>query len=131
MILAILDDLLFTSKIRAIAARAGSPVQFARTLDAALEHLRAAPPSLVILDLDNPRIDALRIAAELGQGATRSHIPSVAFVSHVRTDLIAQARSAGIDHVLPRSAFVTRLPELLARQQPPEDRTADTHQDGE
>lgn len=116
MILAILDDLLFTSKIRSIAAQAGAPVQFARTLDAALEQLRTAAPDLAILDLDNPRIDALRIAAEVRGNETRPAIPAVAFVSHVRTDLIQQARAAGIADVLPRSAFVTKLAEILARQ---------------
>ncbi|MGE0448507.1 MAG: hypothetical protein AB7Q29_02890 [Vicinamibacterales bacterium] len=118
MILAILDDLLFTSKIRATAAQAGVPLMFARTIDAALEQLRATRPSLVMLDLDNPRIDALRIAAELRESRL-SGVSSVAFVSHVRTDLIQQARDAGIGEVLPRSAFVTRLPEIFARHQPP------------
>jgi hypothetical protein len=35
-------------------------------------------------------------------------------VSHVRGDLIDAARAAGIDQVLARSAFVTKLPDLIA-----------------
>ena len=37
----------------------------------------------------------------------------VAFGPHVREDLLAEARDAGADDVLARSAFVTRLPQLL------------------
>jgi hypothetical protein len=37
----------------------------------------------------------------------------IAFVSHVREDAIAAARSAGADRVLARSAFVRELNNLL------------------
>jgi hypothetical protein len=44
-------------------------------------------------------------------------VPVVAFASHVRADLIAEARAAGADRVLARSAFVAELPALVARAQ--------------
>ncbi len=50
------------------------------------------------------------------------HARVVAFFSHVQTELKAQAEAAGADDVWPRSAFVQRLPELLA----PADRTDDS-----
>ena len=59
MILAILDDLMFTSKIKAAAAQLGVPITFARSSAAALAEMRSAPPTLVILDLNNPRTDPL------------------------------------------------------------------------
>jgi len=40
-------------------------------------------------------------------------VPTVGFVSHVQANLIADARRAGVDQVLARSAFVTQLPQLL------------------
>ena len=49
MILAVLDDLLFTSKIRATAAHLGVSVTFARSATAALDAMRANAPALVIL----------------------------------------------------------------------------------
>jgi hypothetical protein len=42
-------------------------------------------------------------------------IPTLGFVSHVRTDLIQAAQQAGADEVLPRSAFTAQLPEILER----------------
>ena len=48
MILAILDDLMFTSKIKTAASHLGVPVTFARTSDAALAEMRKSAPTLVI-----------------------------------------------------------------------------------
>ena len=46
--------------------------------------------------------------------AALASIPTVGYVSHVHVDMINAARAAGVDDVLARSAFTTRLPELLA-----------------
>jgi CheY-like chemotaxis protein len=116
MVLAVVDDLLFTSKIKAAAQQLGVDVAFARSSAGALAGMRANVPALVILDLNNPRTDPLgTIAAMKGDPALAS-IPTVGFVSHVQADLIEAARSAGVDEVLARSAFTSRLPEILTRR---------------
>ena len=115
MILAILDDLLFTSKIRSAATQAGVPVTFARGAAAALDQMRASAPSLVILDLNNPRTDPLGTLAAMRADPVLAAIPTVGYVSHVDTATIDAAREAGISEVLARSAFTTRLPEILGR----------------
>jgi hypothetical protein len=38
----------------------------------------------------------------------------VGFVSHVDTQLIDEAKTAGLDEILPRSRFVQDLPRILA-----------------
>ncbi len=43
-------------------------------------------------------------------------IPTVGYASHVQTDVINAARQAGVGEVLPRSAFVQQLAEILTRQ---------------
>jgi hypothetical protein len=40
-------------------------------------------------------------------------VPVVGFFAHVQTELMQRARAAGFDEVLPRSAFVARLPDIL------------------
>jgi PleD family two-component response regulator len=115
VILAILDDLLFTSKIRSAAAHAGATVVFARSSQDALARMRTEPPALVILDLNNPRTDPLGTIAAMKADAALDAIPTVGFVSHVDGATIAAARDAGIDEVMARSAFVTSLPQVLAR----------------
>ncbi len=115
MILAIVDDLMFTSKIRTTAGQLGVPVTFARSRDNALAEMRAAPPSLVLVDLNSTRTDPLGTVAAMRAEPALSSIPTVGFVSHVQTDLAAAAREAGVDEVLARSAFTARLPEILTR----------------
>ncbi len=112
MILAILDDLLFSSKIRSTAGHTGATVAFARSSQAALDHMRATPPSLVILDLNNPRTDPLGIVAAMKADPALAPIRTVGYVSHVDAATIEAARQVGVD-VMARSAFVTALPELL------------------
>ena len=115
MILAVLDDLMFTSKIKAAATQLGVPVAFARSADAALAEMRKSAPSLVIFDLNNPRTDPLGTVAAMKSDAALSAIPTLAFASHVQTGIIDAARQAGIGEVLARSAFTMRLAEILRR----------------
>ena len=115
VILAILDDLMFTSKIRAAAQHAGVTLAFARSAQSALEQMRSVAPSLAIFDLNNPRTDPIGTIAAMKADATLASIPTVGYVSHVDAETIAAARAAGADEVMARSAFVTELPDILAR----------------
>jgi PleD family two-component response regulator len=114
MILAVLDDLMFTSKIRTTAARLGIAVTFARSADAALSEMRKAAPSLVILDLNDTRTNPLGLVSSMKQDPALATIPTVGYASHVQTDVIAAARQAGVGDVLARSAFTQQLAEILA-----------------
>src|ERR1700741_1703690 len=109
MILAVLDDLMFTSKIKTTAGQLGVAVSFARSADAALGEMRKAAPSLVILDLNNARTNPLAIVAAMKQDPTLASIPTVGYASHVQTDVIDAARQAGVGEVLARSAFTQQL----------------------
>ena len=115
MILAVLDDLLFTSKIRTTANQLGVPVAFARSSEGALADMRKSPPTLVILDLNNPRTDPLGTVGSMKADPALAAIPTVGFASHVQTDVIEAARRAGVGEVMARSAFVQKLPEILER----------------
>ena len=116
MILAVLDDLMFTSKIKTAATQLGVPVTFARSSAAALAEMRKSTPSLVIFDLNNPRTDPLGTVGAMKGDTSLASIPTLGFASHVQTDLIAAAREAGVDEVLARSAFTTQIGEILTRR---------------
>jgi PleD family two-component response regulator len=114
MVLAVVDDLMFASKIRTTAQLVGVDVSFARSSDAALGVMRTNAPALVIFDLNNNRSDPLGTVAAMKRDASLASIPIVGFVSHVQADLIEAARAAGVDDVLARSAFTARLSEILS-----------------
>jgi CheY-like chemotaxis protein len=118
MILAAVDDLLFSSKIRTTAKQAGVELLFARTPPEILEQTRTLRPSLVIFDLNSAKADPLQTIATLKQDPELSSIRTLGFVSHVHTELIEQARRAGFDDVMARSAFASRLAEILVAASP-------------
>ncbi len=98
-------DLIFSTKVVSTGAALNVPVAVVRTV------ADLAPgASLLLVDLDaDGAVDAI--------DRCRTMVPTpriVAFGPHVRQDLLAEAREAGADEVLPRSAFVTRLPQLLS-----------------
>lgn len=106
---------MFTSKIKTAANQLNVPVGFARSAAAALAEMQKAPPSLVILDLDNPRTTPLEIVSSMKGDPKLAGVPTLGFVSHVHTEVIDAARQAGVAEVLARSAFTQRLAEILTR----------------
>jgi CheY-like chemotaxis protein len=118
MVLAAVDDLLFSSKIRATAKQVGVEVVFARTPGDILARARERRPRLIVFDLNCEKADPLGTIGALKADPDLRDIEAVAFVSHVRTDLIAAARSAGADEVMARSAFAGDLPNILSVARP-------------
>jgi PleD family two-component response regulator len=113
MILAVLDDLMFTSKIKTTAGQLGIAVMFARSHDGALSEMRKEVPSLVILDLNNPRTNPLGIVASMKGDPSLAGVPTVGYASHVQVDVINAARQAGVGEVMARSAFTQQLADIL------------------
>lgn len=113
IILAIVDDMFFASKIRAAATAAGRAVTFVKSIPQLESEAADKAPSLVIIDLDSDRTDPIQVIKQLKSTALAS-VPIVGFLSHVHVELKRTAEAAGCDYVLPRSAFAARLSELLA-----------------
>ena len=107
-------DLIFTSKITGTARELGHRVFVAGNSALASAMIGQWRPKVVFVDLaagdlvSVPALVAYRKAA--GPGT-----PFVAFGSHVDTDALDAARSAGCDPVMPRSKFTAELPALVRR----------------
>jgi DNA-binding NarL/FixJ family response regulator len=112
-ILAAVDDFLFRSKIRATAKHVNAEIVFAQTPDEILAQARAVKPSLVIIDLNSAKADPVGTIGALKQDPQLAGIRTIGFASHVHADLIAAARRAGADEVMPRSAFAGNLAGIL------------------
>ena len=109
---ALVDDLMFLSRIREAARGAGIEVRPVRGVEGVRQAGRDGA-LLVLLDLDSPRlpwIDALAALAEDRPSAP----PTVGFFGHVNAETGRAATAAGCTLVLPRGAFVQRLPALMA-----------------
>ena len=112
-ILAAVDDFLFRSKIRATAKHVNAEIVFAQTPDEILAQARTLKPTLVIIDLNITKADPVETIAALKQDPELAGIRAIGFASHVHADLIAAARGAGADQVMPRSAFAGNLADIL------------------
>lgn len=112
MILAVVEDLLFVSKIQETAKHLGLEVRVIAPERLAEQAAREGVTA-VILDLNHRSGRALEAARELKSSPATRHLRAVGFLSHVQGELAAAAREAGCDLVLARSAFTRQLPALL------------------
>jgi DNA-binding NarL/FixJ family response regulator len=109
-VVALMDDLFFQMKLAETARHLGVEVKVAATADA-LPPLLDPTPKLLIVDLNSR---SQPIAAIERLRAAKNGVRVVGFLSHVQTELAAQARAAGCDEVMPRSEFTQNLAAILA-----------------
>jgi len=114
MILAVVDDLLFLSKIQQTAKLLGIMVESAQPADIPQSVIENVPKALIV-DLNHRSGEALEVLRALKSDLKTKDLAVIGFVSHVQSSLINAARDAGCDFVLARSAFVRELPSLLRR----------------
>jgi CheY-like chemotaxis protein len=110
-VVALMDDLFFQMKVAETAKHLGVEFKVAATGEA-LASLLDPPTKLVIVDL-NARSQPVATIERVR--ATEKELPMVAFLSHVQTELAAQARAAGCSEVMPRSVFTQNLASIIAR----------------
>ena len=104
------EDLIFRTKIETAAGALGLTVH--TTADA------VAPPTLareawalVLVDLTRSTGDPIAVVQAARREAPSARI--IGYGSHVHAEMMTAALHAGCTLVLPRSAFVQRLPALL------------------
>ena len=109
MVLYVVRDLLFVSKIREAAERLGVAVEPLR--DVATLPTAARGATLVIVDLALPQgVEALE---RLASDPETASIRTVGFVGHERRDVMETARALGCAQVMAKGEFATKLPGLL------------------
>src|SRR5207237_800640 len=108
-VVALVDDLFFQMKLAETAKQLGLEVKVATNGDALMGLMESAP-KLVIVDL-NARSQPLQANEKVRQKS--KDIRVVGFLSHVQTQLAAQAQAAGCNEVLPRSSFTQNLAAIL------------------
>jgi len=109
-VVALMDDLFFQMKVAETAKHLGVELKVATNADALLS-LLDPPPKLLIVDL-NARSQPIQAIERVRAG--KNGLRVVGFLSHVQTDLAAQARAAGCDEVMPRSSFTQNLAVILS-----------------
>ena len=104
-VVAFIPDLLFGSNVVGAMRAAGHDVELAGAPDA------AADADVLIVDLTADVQERIERVRTLGLTRTRT----LAFYSHVETDVREQALQAGFDLVVPRSRMAREGGALVAR----------------
>lgn len=112
-VLALVDDLLFLSRIREAARGTGTDVRAVRGPADLVAGARDGA-RLVLVDADSTRLPWADAVAALRADPAHASLPVVAFLSHVHAERADAARAAGCSRVLARGAFVQELPRLVA-----------------
>jgi CheY-like chemotaxis protein len=111
VIIALVSDLLFESRITATAAQTGAMVRVVRSAESVRRSLAKA--SALLIDLHASVCDPLALIGQIKR--KRPGLPVIGYFSHVDRERKRRARDAGADEVLPRSVFTERLAEVLVR----------------
>lgn len=117
-VLVLADDLFFSSKIASTARLCSVPARLLKTSRELLQYADPEKAKLIIIDLNGRATEPVRAIQELKASPRSDAIPVLAYFSHVQTELAEEARKAGADRILPRSAFSARLASLLTDLEP-------------
>lgn len=108
----LVDDIFFLAKIRETAKTIGVTVVTGHSR-LGTAGIAEANPQAIFVDLNSRNLAPIELIRALKADSATNSIRIIGFVSHVEEELIADARAAGCDAVMARSAFTQQLPNLL------------------
>jgi hypothetical protein len=109
MLLYVVRDLVFVSKIREAAGALGVPTAAVRDVETLPEAAKGA--RLVVVDLALPQ--AMRALELLAAHPDTAGVATVGFVGHERLDVMETARALGCGRVMAKGEFAAKLPSLV------------------
>jgi hypothetical protein len=117
-VLALVPDLLFGSRVQGSLTAAGHDVELISSEGRLRDRLGdSAVPSadVLIVDLTNDDLDGAGILESLADGGGLKQMHTLAFFSHVDTEVRERAEGAGFELVVPRSRMAREGAELVSR----------------
>ena len=112
-VVVLVPDLLFGSKVVAMMEAAGHETTLTSQEDEARTEAEFA--DVLIVDLTTDAVDGIMLVDSMVAGGELRGQRTLAFYSHVETEVPARAREAGFDLVVPRSRMAREGAELVER----------------
>jgi DNA-binding NarL/FixJ family response regulator len=109
-VLALVDDLFFIAKMQATSRQVGIELRTVSTGAALVQGATEPAVKVIVVDL-NARANPIAALEELK--STGNVKPTIAFLSHIQTELAERAKALGSVEVMPRSRFSQNLAEIL------------------
>ena len=113
-VLAITSDLFLQSRITELANSLGVNAKVVTTEATLIREANSKHPNLAILDLAASDYDPFSCAQKLKTMTPQPRI--LALFPHIRKDLKLKAEKAAIDYIVPNSAFLKTLKEVLEKE---------------
>jgi hypothetical protein len=120
-VLALVPDLLFGSRVQGDLTAAGHEVQLIgdearlRTRLADRGAGDQAPAEVLVVDLTDAQLQGTAIVQRLAADELLDGVRTLAFFSHVDTEVGERARAGGFDLVVPRSRMAREGAQLVTR----------------
>lgn len=111
MILAYMPDLMMRSKLDVACAHYKIPHTVVINLKDFDKALESSVPAIALIDLDANPEETLQMIDHSKKAGTKR---TIAFCSHVLTDLIKQGSEAGADQVSSNSTMTSSIPGLVS-----------------
>jgi CheY-like chemotaxis protein len=112
-VLALVPDLLFGSKVKAMLEGAGHEVELAQSETDVWDQI--AGSDVLVVDLTTEDVDGAGLLDTLRSGGEAGRVRTLAFYSHVDVEVRRHAEQAGFDLVVPRSRMAREGAELVGR----------------
>ena len=105
-------DIFFYSKVRDVLMSKGYRIERARTQQDIAEK-SSTIPSAFILNMNDETLNAFQTLETLTADARLKTIPILAFANHEEVDTFNRARALGVNKIVSRNEFSTRLKDLI------------------
>ncbi|MGO8907469.1 MAG: hypothetical protein ACLQMH_17865 [Solirubrobacteraceae bacterium] len=118
VVLALVPDLLFGSRVQGTLTAAGHEVELIAHEDglrSRLEDYAAPAAAVVLVDLTSDELDGAELIESLSGAGMLGRARTLGFYSHVDARTRERAEGAGFDLVVPRSRLAREGAQLVAR----------------
>ena len=105
-------DIFFYSKVRDALMSKGYRIERARTQQDIAEKALTVP-SAFIVNMNDDSLDAFRALETLKADIRLKTIPILAFANHEEVDTFNRAKALGVNKIVSRNEFSTRLRDLI------------------
>jgi len=112
-IMAFLEDIFYTAKIREVASSRSKDVRFVRDLAGLDKRLTGPAPTTVVVDLNAASLQPIELIRRIKEKAEWTGVRVVAYSSHAQAELMEEASRVGADVVLSKTGFSEKLHDIV------------------
>jgi PleD family two-component response regulator len=112
-VLVAITDIFFYTKVRDVLKPQGYALERVRSHEEVRPKAAEVFPSAVIMNMNDPGIDAFKALESLSGDSQLRRIPILAFANHEEVETWKRAKELGVTKIVSRNEFSARTKELV------------------